>query len=77
MDYQIANPLLILRAEAVCLVVLLFMMFSSRQYRIGKESKAFSRLVWFGVTHVIFDIITVCTVNFWEFGSGEITAVLN
>lgn len=77
MDYQIANPLLILRAEAVCLVVLLFMMFSSRQYRIGKESKAFSRLVWFGVTHVIFDIITVCTVNFWEFGSGEISAVLN
>ncbi|MBO2517788.1 MAG: hypothetical protein CW338_11070, partial [Clostridiales bacterium] len=74
---QIANPTLILRAETVCLVVLLFMMFSSRQYRIGKESKAFFRLVWFGIIHVVFDIVTVCTVNLWDFSMDTLTGVLN
>ena len=54
---------LILRAEAVCLVILGFLFLTSRSYNIGKDEKTFSRLLGFALLHVIFDIITVLTVN--------------
>jgi len=56
-------PVLILRCELVCLVILVFLYFTSRSYNISSESKAFNRLLFFALIHVVFDIITVLTVN--------------
>ena len=56
-------PVLILRSEVVCLIILIGLITSSREYYIGRDSHTFYRLGAFAVTHVIFDIITVWTVN--------------
>lgn len=56
-------PLLIVREEIVCLLILLFLYFMSKSYKMGKDSKSFNRLTWFAIVHVAFDIITVLTVN--------------
>lgn len=56
-------PVLILRAEIVCLVILVFLCFTSRSYNIDRNARAFRRLLMFGIIHVCFDIITVITVN--------------
>lgn len=56
-------PVLILREELVCFLVLLFLYFMSRAYFTGKDSKPFTRLVMFAVLHVVFDFITIITVN--------------
>lgn len=56
-------PILILRCELVCLVILVFLFFVSRSYKIDRESRSFSRLLTFALIHVVFDIITVLTVN--------------
>lgn len=56
-------PVLILRAEVVSLVLLLFLFFTSRSYNIEKEKKPYRRIVLFAIIHVCFDIITVLTVN--------------
>lgn len=56
-------PLLILREELVCLVILLFLQLNSRFYQMGKDSRSFFRLNLFATGHVIFDIVTVLTVN--------------
>ncbi|MDO4176748.1 MAG: EAL domain-containing protein [Bacillota bacterium] len=56
-------PVLIVREEIVCMIILLFLYFMSRSYLIGKDSKPFTRLMWFAMLHVAFDIITVLTVN--------------
>lgn len=57
------NPILVLREELVCLIILVFLLFTSKSYRIGSNSKVFSRLSLFAVIHVIFDIISLLTVN--------------
>ena len=54
---------LILRAEVVCLVILLYMAFISRAYRIGKDARAFNYLLSFAVMHVVMDMVTVYTLN--------------
>ena len=56
-------PILILREELVCLVILLYLIFISRLYRMGKDSLIFKRMLSFAVLHVIFDGVTVWTVN--------------
>lgn len=56
-------PILILRAEALCLVLLGFLFFTSRTYNIDNNTKAFKRLSIYATIHVCFDIITVLTVN--------------
>ena len=56
-------PILILRAEVVCLVILIFLFFTARAYNIGRETRSFSRLLKFALVHVCFDIVTVLTVN--------------
>jgi len=56
-------PILILRAEFICLVILVFLFFISRAYNVYKESKSFARLLNFAILHVIFDATTVYTVN--------------
>ncbi len=57
------NLVLILRSELICLIILVFLLFTSRFYKIGNESKCFSRLLRFALIHVVFDIVTVITVN--------------
>lgn len=56
-------PVLILRSEIVCLIILLLLVLTSRSFHLGRSSKTFYRLSLFAVIHVIFDIITVWTVN--------------
>ena len=59
-------PVLILREEAVCLIILGFLAALSKRYRLGKDSRTFTHLIAFAITHVIMDIITVWTVNHTE-----------
>lgn len=56
-------PVLILRAEIVSLVILIFLAMTAVKFNMGKDSKTFTALLAFAITHVIFDIITVITVN--------------
>lgn len=56
-------PVLILRCETVCLIILVFLFFVSRSYKIDSESRTFGRILCFALIHVAFDIITVLTVN--------------
>ena len=56
-------PLLILREEIVCLVILAFLLFTSKAYDMGKDSRTFYTLAWLAVLHVVFDVITIWTVN--------------
>ena len=57
------NPVLVLRAEIVCLVILIYLTFVSRTYRMGKDVRVFNAILFFSVLHVVMDIITVYTVN--------------
>lgn len=65
-------PLLIVREEFVCLIILLFMLVSSRFYKMGKDEGSFTRLSGYAIGHVVFDIITVNSVN-----SDTINPILN
>jgi len=56
-------PILILRSELVCLIILVFLHFTSRSYHVDSESRTFGRILHFSLIHVVFDIITVVTVN--------------
>ena len=58
------NPILILREEAVCLCILLFLLVYSRTNI--RENRFYLRLTLFGIGHVIFDFITIYTVNHLE-----------
>ena len=55
--------LLILREEFVCLVVLAFLLAYTAKYRIKTDNNIFTWILIYGLCHVIFDIITVLTVN--------------
>ena len=57
------NPLLILREEIVCLVILVFLALLSRTYRMGKDGRIFSLILTFAVIHVLMDGVTIWTVN--------------
>ena len=56
-------PLLILREELVCFIILLYLIFITRMYRMGKDSKIFNQLLAYATFHVIMDGVTVWTVN--------------
>ena len=56
-------PILILREEFVCLVILVFLAFISRTYRMGTDGKIFNRLLICALIHVFMDGVTVWTVN--------------
>lgn len=56
-------PVLIMREEAVCLIVLVFLATLSKRYRMGKDSLTFTHLVSFAICHVVMDFVTVWTVN--------------
>ncbi|MBR6165357.1 MAG: EAL domain-containing protein [Clostridia bacterium] len=57
------NPILILREEIVCLIILIYMAFLSRSFRMGKEGKVFHRIMLFALAHVVLDAVTIWTVN--------------
>lgn len=57
------NQLLIVREEIVCLLILCFILLYSRLYKMGKDQGSFLRICIFAIGHVVFDIITVLTVN--------------
>lgn len=61
------NLTVILREEILCLITLIFLLFTSRSYRLGKDGRPFSRLITYATLHIIFDIVTVVTVNNQEF----------
>lgn len=56
-------PVLIIRAEIVCLVIIVFLFFTSKSYNFDRDKKSFRRLLVFAFLHVCFDITTVLTVN--------------
>ena len=60
---NLMNPLLILREEIVCLVILVFLTFISRAYRMGKDGRIFNLILTFAMLHVCMDGFTVWTVN--------------
>ncbi|MBQ1365530.1 MAG: EAL domain-containing protein [Clostridia bacterium] len=63
MNPSFANPILILRTEIVCLILLAYLIFVSRTFRMGKEGRIFNLIMTFGMIHVVMDAVTVWTVN--------------
>jgi len=57
------NFVLVLRAELVCLIILLYLTFVSRTYRMGKDTRIFNQILFFSIAHVVMDMVTVITVN--------------
>ncbi len=55
--------ILILREELVCFLLLLFLFFISIKYKKVSEIKYFLTLIALGITHTLFDGITVIMVN--------------
>lgn len=56
-------PLLIVREEIVCLIILIFLWINGRFYKMGKDHGSFQRMLIYAIGHVVFDIVTVLTVN--------------
>ncbi len=56
-------PLLIVREEIVCLIILLFLCINGQFYKMGKDRGSFQRMLVYAIGHVVFDIVTVLTVN--------------
>ncbi len=57
------HPLLIVREEIVCLIILIFLWINGHFYQMGKDHGSFQRLLIYAIGHTAFDIITVLTVN--------------
>ena len=57
------NPLLILREEIVCLVILLFLLVNALAYQTGRDSGSFLRLALCAVGHVACEILVVLAMN--------------
>ena len=57
------NYVLVLRAEIVCLIILLYLSLVSRTYRMGKDGAIFRQILVFSILHVVMDMVTVWTVN--------------
>ena len=54
---------LVLREEAVCLVMLLFLLYTWKLYNMGKDKKRFLRLTLTALFHCAMDAVTVWTAN--------------
>ncbi len=55
--------MLILREEVVCFIVILFIIFYTMVYKIKDGDNGFMKVLLCALGHVVFDIITVVTVN--------------
>ena len=71
------NLLLILREEIVCLIILIYLAFISRTYRMGKDGHLFHLILTFAMAHVVLDGITVWTVNHTDTVSPVVNDVLH
>ena len=60
------NPILILREEIVCLIILIYLAYISRTFRMGKDGKIFNKIMSFAMAHVILDGFTAWSVNHME-----------
>lgn len=60
------NILLTIRAEIICLVIQVFLLVFGILYNRSKTERIFLRICCCGLIHVVFDIITVYTVNHLE-----------
>ena len=69
--------LLILREEFVCLVVITFILCYTAVYKIKTEHNTFFRILIYSLAHVVFDIITVITVNKLDVVPPEVNAALH
>ena len=56
-------PLLILREEIVCLVILVVLALFSRTYRMEKDERVFNLILTSAILHVFMDGFTAWTVN--------------
>ncbi len=56
-------PLLIIREEIICLIILIFLWINGLFYKMGKDHGSFQRMLIYATGHVVFDIVTVLTVN--------------
>ncbi len=70
-------PMLILREELVCMVLLLILLISSEGYRKGKDGKRFNRMLLAAMVHVAFDGITVWTVNHPDTVPGPVNDLMH
>ena len=57
------NLILTLRSEIVCLTTLLLMLWYSSRHGFYENAKRYTMLNLLAIGHVVFDIITVITVN--------------
>lgn len=57
------NVLLIIRSEIICLVILLFLIVYSSAYCQKEDKNCFLRICFWALGHVVFDAVTVYTVN--------------
>ena len=55
--------LLVLREEIVCTIILLFLMFYYLRNKVKDKEQPFLKISIFALLHLIFDILTVITVN--------------
>lgn len=55
--------ILILREEIICAVIMLFLTFYYAINKVKDKEMLFLKLCFFGLLHILFDIITVITVN--------------
>ena len=60
------NFVLVLRAELVCLIILLYLTLVSHTYRMGKDTRVFNQILFYAIAHVVMDMVTVITVNSTE-----------
>lgn len=55
------NIVLIMREEFVCLALLVYLLVYA--YKFVSEERFFIRLTYFAIGHVVFDMVTIFTVN--------------
>jgi len=57
------NLLLILRSEILSLIMVLVLFYMAHTQKFKNESRSLRRMILFSIGHVVFDVITVLTVN--------------
>lgn len=69
--------LLILREELVCAIILLFLLFYYSTNKIKEKGQYFLHLVCIGLTHVVFDMVTIHTVNYLQVVPSVVNRILH
>ncbi len=69
--------ILILREEFICAVIIIFLMVYYLKNKVADKGQPFIKLMCFALMHVIFDIITVYTVNHREIVPEAVNHILH